>query len=67
MAQVRAKTLCFIDNGLRNEGDVFEYNGVKNTNLEYLDGAPDEVENAEQPQEATAKKWSPKAKRASAE
>ena len=27
MAQVRAKTLCFIDNGLRNEGDIFEYNG----------------------------------------
>ena len=67
MAQVRAKTLCFIDNGLRNEGDVFEYNGVFNKNLEYLDGAPDEAEDTEQKQEATAKKWSPKAKRASAE
>lgn len=83
MAQVRAKTKCFVDNGIRNEGDVFEYDGPKNTNLEYLKGAPkvSEVEEqaeveqtaeqvAEQPAEeapATGKKWTPKAKRASAD
>ena len=30
MAQVKAKVKCFIDNTLREEGDVFEYNGVPN-------------------------------------
>ena len=69
MAQVRAKTLCFVDNGLRQEGDVFDYNGPKNTNLEYLDGGPVESEGAAEAEEApaTAKKWTPKAKRASAD
>jgi hypothetical protein len=37
MARVRAKVVCFVDNGLRKEGDVFEYNGPLNGNLEYLD------------------------------
>lgn len=37
MAQVKAKVVCFIDNGLRQAGDVFEYNGPFNGNLEYLD------------------------------
>jgi hypothetical protein len=63
MAQVRAKTLCFVDNGLRQEGDVFEYNGVKNTNLEYLKG--DSVD--EEVDEGSSKKWAPKSKRASAD
>lgn len=74
MAQVRAKTLCFVDNGIRNEGDVFDYDGPKNTNLEYLSGAPKEVKKVEQveaedvvTEEAPAKKWTPKAKRASAD
>lgn len=74
MAQVRAKTLCFVDNGIRNEGDVFEYSGPYNTNLEYLDGAPVVAEKAKQApvkeaatEEAPAKKWTPKAKRASAD
>jgi len=40
MAQVRAKVVCFIDNGLRQEGDVFQYDGPFNGNLEYLDGSP---------------------------
>jgi len=30
MAQVKAKVKCFIDNSIREEGDVFEYNGVPN-------------------------------------
>ena len=68
MAQVRVKTICFVDNGMRQAGDVFEYDGPKNTNLEYLNGAPVEADEGEQEAaEATTKKWSPKAKRASAE
>lgn len=71
MAKVRAIRVCFVDNGLRQEGDVFEYNGPKNTNLEYLDGEP-KVEaaapaavTADEPADKPAKKWTPKAKRAS--
>lgn len=73
MAQVRAKVPCFVDNGFRREGDVFDYTGPKNTNLEYLSGAPVEREEAAVEQApadeapATAKKWTPKAKRASAD
>ena len=68
MAQVRAKTLCFVDNGMRPAGDVFEYDGPKNTNLEFLKGAPVQTDEVEQDAaEGSTKKWSPKAKRASAE
>lgn len=38
MAQVKAKVLCFVDNGLRNAGDTFNYEGPFNHHLEYLDG-----------------------------
>ena len=38
MPKVRANTVCFVDNGLRKEGDVFEYNGPPNGNLTVLDG-----------------------------
>ena len=37
MPKVKAKILCFVDNGLRQPGDVFEYAGPHNHNLEYLD------------------------------
>jgi hypothetical protein len=37
MAKVKAKVVCFVDNHYRNEGDVFQYNGPFNGNLEYLD------------------------------
>lgn len=69
MAQVRAKVDCFVDNGFRKENDVFDYTGPKNTNLEYLSGAPAESNEVEQAtaDEAPTKKWAPKAKRASAE
>jgi hypothetical protein len=72
MAQVRAIRLCQVDNALRQEGDIFDYDGPENGNLEYLDGKPakakveTEVE-ADAPAEASGKKWTPKAKRASAE
>jgi len=36
MAQVRAKVRVFIDNALRDAGDVFEYNGPENKHLEML-------------------------------
>jgi hypothetical protein len=47
MARVKAKVVCFVDNGLRQEGDIFQYNGPFNGNLEYLDGAPVESETPE--------------------
>jgi hypothetical protein len=34
--QVRANRVCFVDNGLRQEGDVFEYNGPPNKCLDAL-------------------------------
>jgi hypothetical protein len=34
--QVRANRVCFVDNGLRQEGDVFEYNGPPNACLDQL-------------------------------
>jgi hypothetical protein len=49
MAKVKAKVLCFIDNHLRQEGEVFEYSGVRNTNLEYLDAEIVEAGKEEQP------------------
>jgi hypothetical protein len=40
MAMVKAKLLCFVDNGLRQPGDTFSYEGPHNDHLEYLDGGP---------------------------
>lgn len=37
MARVKAKILCFVDNGLRQPGEMFQYDGPYNKNLEYLD------------------------------
>ena len=37
MPRYRAKVKCFVDNSLREEGDVFEYNGPENGNLELAD------------------------------
>lgn len=44
MPMYRAKVTCFVDNGIRNEGDVFEYNGPPNSNLERADGKSDDAE-----------------------
>jgi hypothetical protein len=46
MPMYRAKVTCFVDNGIRNEGDVFEYNGPPNSNLERADGKSDDAEAA---------------------
>ena len=59
MAQVKAVTKCFIDNSIREEGDVFEYNGAPNTNVVLVGSINAEV--ADEPK--VKQKWSPKAKR----
>lgn len=52
MAQVTAKVKCYIDNAIRKEGEVFEYNGVKSAYLEY----PKKGEVAESDEEPKVKK-----------
>ena len=65
MAKVKAKVTCFIDNSLRNEGDEFEYNGPKNTNVEILDGTDFEKTEVKVDDTPVAKrKWTPKDKTA---
>jgi len=44
MPKVKAKILCFVDNGLRQPGDVFEYKGPYNHHLEYIEGVGAEPE-----------------------
>lgn len=58
MPQVKAVTKCFIDNSIREEGDVFEYNGVPNSNVVLVGAAGEEVA-----YEPVVKQKSPKAKR----
>lgn len=50
MPRYRALVRCFVDNGLRNEGDVFNYDGPPLRYLEPVD-PPAEVKPA--PSEAT--------------
>ena len=40
MARVKAKVVVFIDNHLRQEGEMFNYDGPFNKHLEYLEGGP---------------------------
>lgn len=62
MALYRATVKCFVGNALREEGEEFEYNGPKNTNLELVHGPAEEPAEAD---EAPTKKWKPKARRVS--
>ena len=62
MALYRAIIKCFVGNALREEGEEFEYNGPKNTNLVLVSGPAEEPE----AEEAPTKKWTPKARRAAA-
>ena len=48
MAQVKAKVLCFVDNGLRQPGDVFNYEGPYNHHLEYLEGGPQAAQHSDE-------------------
>lgn len=57
MAQYRAKVVCFVDNSLREEGEVFEYNGPKNSNLELVQSEVDPEDN--RPQRRSRKDASP--------
>ena len=59
MAPVKAIAKCFIDNSIREEGAVFEYNGAPNTNVVLIGAAVAEV--ADEPK--VKQKWSPKVKR----
>jgi len=59
MAKVRAIRPCFVDNGLRDEGAEFDYAGAYNTNLEYLDGEPEMLQDKKPAQKAPTK-WEPK-------
>jgi len=43
MPKVQAKILCFVDNGLRQPGDIFEYSGPRNDNVKLLDGSWDDA------------------------
>ena len=61
MAMYRAKVRCFVANGMREEGDVFDYEGPLNTNLEPADKPDETVE------EAPPKKQAPRARRAGAD
>lgn len=55
MPKCRVLVRSFINNGLREEGDIVDYDGKIGSNLELVD------DHAEA--EAPAKKWAPKAKR----
>lgn len=49
MPRYRAKELCFVDNGLRHPGDVFDYNGPPNDHIERIDVVREEsLEDTEQ-------------------
>ena len=39
MARVKAAVKCFIGNAIREEGEVFDYDGPANGNVEPLDEA----------------------------
>lgn len=66
MPFVRAKTLCFIANTLRKEGEVFEYNGPFNHHVEPVGEAGVEQEPAAEPAPAEAKAPKLKLRRGSA-
>jgi len=49
MAKVKAKVLCFIDNTLRQEGEVFDYAGPPNGCVELFDHSDGADEQAPAP------------------
>ena len=56
MAKVKAKVLCFVDNGLRQPGDTFNYEGPFNHHLQYLDGGTAQQDAVVSDEEAPAPK-----------
>ena len=58
MPLYRATVKCYVDNGIREADEVFEYNGPENGNLELVSGNPAPAEQAEdaKPQKGFARK-----------
>ena len=60
MALYQAMVKCYVDNAIHEEGEVFEYNGPKNANLELVgDEAPaksEASESEEKPQKGFVRK-----------
>jgi hypothetical protein len=63
--KVRANRVCFVDNGLRQEGDVFEYNGPPNGCVDPID-APKPAEPASADGDTVAKAPAPRLRRKAA-
>lgn len=60
MAMYRALVKCFVDNGIRDEGDIFNYEGPENDCLEPVE--PVESSTARITSDSSAKKWKSKAR-----
>jgi len=58
MPKYRVTAPCFINNGLRNEGEIVDYDGPAGSALVPIDDEGNEAK-----AETSAKKWAPKAKR----
>lgn len=54
---------CFINNGLRSEGEIIDYDGPAGSALQPVDGESNEVKG----DASEKKKWTPKAKRETVE
>ncbi len=62
MPKYRVIAPCFVNNGLRNEGEIVDYDGPAGSAL-----VPVDDEGNEAKAETSGKKWTPKAKRESVE
>lgn len=62
MPQYRAKVKCYVDNGIREADEVFEYNGPENGNLELVSGNPAAAEQAGEVEAKPQKGFARKAK-----
>ena len=59
MPMYKALVKCFVDNSIREEGGVFEYNGDSNACVELVTGTG----NGEPTVDASGRKWKTKGKR----
>ena len=63
MPKYRVIAPCFVNNGLRNDGDIVDYDGPPGSALVPVDDEGNEVK----ADASEKKKWTPKAKRESVE
>lgn len=63
MPKYRVIAPCFVNNGLRNEGEIVDYDGPAGSALVLVDEQGEEV----QAEISEKRKWTPKAKRESVE